>query len=309
MNKKIKVLITGSSGMVGSNIAKVFESKNIYALELANSKNLNLLDPIQTMKKLQDIAPDYVIHCAGIVGGIQMNINSQFKSLRDNAQMSLNLVNALDKQKKYTRLLNLGSSCIYPKDLDKEYSINDLLTGKLEPTNEGYAIAKILGIKLLEHYNGKSFIGKSIIPCNLFGEYDSFDLESSHLIPAIISKVNSSKATGKPIEIWGDGKARREFSYAMNLALFTLNFLDNFDNFPDKVNFGEEEDHTIQDYYEMVCEVAGLTKNFYYDSNKPVGMKSKKVDISFQKEIGWSNPFTVQEGIVKTYKYYLREYA
>ena len=304
MSKKNKILITGSSGMVGSNVAKVMSQTNEYEVCLTNSKNMNLLNASLTEKCITDFAPDFVIHCAGVVGGIQMNIDAQYKSLSENSQMYINLINALDKQKKFVRLLNLGSSCIYPKDLDKEYVNDDLMAGKLEPTNEGYALAKLIGIKLLEHYKGSNFIGKSIIPCNLFGEYDKFDLEKSHLIPAIIMKVDRSKKTGDPIVIWGDGTARREFSFVMNLAFFLKNYLQNFDDFPDNVNFGEEHDYSINDYYDMVCEIIGCQKNYMFDKEKPIGMKRKKVDISFQKDIGWKNPFTVSDGIKKTYEFY-----
>ena len=304
MNKKHRLLITGSSGMVGTNISNELVSSNNYEVFLSNSKNMNLLDKKITLKVIEDFKPDFIIHCAGIVGGIQMNINSQFKSLYQNTMMYLNLIDSIDKQTNRIKFLNLGSSCIYPKNLNKEYEIDDLLTGQLEHTNEGYALAKIVGIKLLDFYKDKNFDGKSIIPCNIFGEYDSFDTESSHLLPAIIRKAHESKTNGRKIEIWGDGKARREFSFAKNLSLFVVNFLENFDDYPKNVNFGEEKDYSIKEYYDMTCEIIGCKADYKFDYERPVGMERKKVDISFQKKIGWTNPFSIQDGIIKTYDYY-----
>ncbi len=301
---KPKILVTGSSGMVGSNLLHVLAINQKFEIYAANSRNMNLLDSSSVEKVLVDFKPDYIIHAAGIVGGIQMNINLQYKSLFENTKMSLNLIDAIKKQNKASKLINLGSSCIYPKNLNKEYTPDDLLSGKLEPTNEGYALAKIICMKLIEHQKSDFFVGKTIVPCNLFGKNDSFDNISSHLIPAIIMKVNDSKKSGEKIEVWGDGKARREFSYSRNLALFALNFLENFNEYPEIVNFGEEHDYSILEYYEMACEIIGCEKNFLFDLDKPVGMQSKKVDISFQKDINWVNPISVEEGIKITNEFY-----
>ena len=306
MSKKSRILITGSTGMVGSNLIEILKSHSEYDLFLANSKNMNLLCLNDVHKKLEEFEPDFVVHCAGIVGGIKMNMVSQFKSLYENTLMGFNLVKALDSQKKTSKLINLGSSCIYPKDLNKEYDISDLFGGKLEPTNEGYALAKLSMIKLIDFYNDKNFIGKSIIPCNLFGKNDSFDSQSSHLIPAIIKKVIDSKTNKKPIEIWGDGNARREFSYVKNLALFIVNFIENFDKFPSKVNFGEERDFSVKEYYKMACKILDCEENFIFNLDMPVGMMSKKVNIDFQKSIGWKNKFSVEDGIEETYKYFIK---
>mgnify|MGYP001494619205 CR=1 FL=1 len=306
MSKKSRILITGSTGMVGSNLIEILKSHSEYDLFLANSKNMNLLCLNDVHKKLEEFEPDFVVHCAGIVGGIKMNMVSQFKSLYENTLMGFNLVKALDSQKKTSKLINLGSSCIYPKDLNKEYDISDLFGGKLEPTNEGYALAKLSMIKLIDFYNDKNFIGKSIIPCNLFGKNDSFDSQSSHLIPAIIKKVIDSKTNKKPIEIWGDGNARREFSYVKNLALFIVNFIENFDKFPSKVNFGEERDFSVKEYYKMACKILDCEENFVFNLDMPVGMMSKKVNIDFQKSIGWKNKFSVEDGIEETYKYFIK---
>ena len=216
--------------MVGNNITEHLSASK-HKMLLPSSIELNLLDLNSLNAYINYHKPDMVIHAAGIVGGIQANMAEPVKFLVDNMQMGLNILMA-SKTNKVKRFMNLGSSCMYPRDAQNPLSEDLILKGELEPTNEGYAIAKIASTRLCEYINreDKEYLYKTIIPCNLYGKYDKFDLEHSHMIPAVIRKINDAKNNNlKSVDIWGDGLARREFMYAADFADFLYYAVDNFE--------------------------------------------------------------------------------
>ncbi len=298
----MKILISGGNGMVGTNLKKHLSLDQHQILSPSRSE-LDLLNKEDVNFYLKKNKPDAVIHCAGLVGGIAMNINNQALSLHNNTVMGINLINA-SNDNGIKKFINLGSSCMYPKDFSDELRIEDLLSGKLEPTNEGYAISKILIWKYLKHLSDDGFVGKTIIPCNLYGPFDNFDPINAHLIPAAIVKAHNARYKNQKIEIWGKGEVKREFLFVEDLADFIKVFLDNFDSMPEECNLGAEEDHTVLEFYEKICDTVGIQKNFVFLTEKPTGMKRKKLYIDFQKSINWKPKFNLEQGLNKTYEFY-----
>ena len=276
---------------------------------LAPSKReLNLLNFYAVEAYLQVNKPDMVIHAAGKVGGIQANMREPVSFLMDNLDMGRNIIWA-SQQAGVKRLLNLGSSCMYPRNHTEALTEDMVLRGELEPTNEGYALAKVVTARLCEYIvrEDASYQYKTLIPCNLYGCYDKFDPSHSHLIPAIIHKIHMAQQSGQQsVVIWGDGTARREFMFAGDLAVAILRAITNFDAVPANMNIGLGYDHTINDYYHTAAEVMGYEGNFVYDTTKPVGMARKLVNVDLQKVWGWAPRHMLHEGIKKTYEYYLK---
>lgn len=301
----LKILITGANGMVGKNIVEFSKSAN-YILLTPSSKELNLLDRVSIDNYIKQYSPNFVIHCAGIVGGIQANIANPVKFLVDNTQMGINIIMAA-KDAGITKFINMSSSCMYPRHAPNPLSEELILQGELEPTNEGYAIAKITSTRLCEyiHRENSSYQYKTIIPCNLYGKYDKFDPKHSHMIPAVIKKIADAVQEGKnEIDIWGDGKARREFMYAEDLADFVFYAIENFDRMPQNINVGLGHDYTINEYYKTIAKVIGFTGNIVHDLSKPIGMKQKLIDDTKLKTFGWKYKTSLEVGIAKTLDYY-----
>ncbi len=304
----LKILITGSSGMVGRNIAEYKEAKN-YNLFTPSSGELNLLDRLSVDKYLKNNKPYIVIHCAGIVGGIQANISNPVKFLVDNTQMGLNIIMSAHEAG-VKKFINMSSSCMYPRKAINPLSEEFILKGGLEPTNEGYAIAKITSTRLCEYINREddTFQYKTVIPCNLYGKYDKFDPEHSHMLSAVIKKIHEAKVNHQnTLDIWGDGEARREFMYAEDLADFIYYALENFEKMPQNINVGLGHDYTINEYYKTIAEVIGYDGKFIHDLTKPIGMKRKLINDSKLQEFGWRYRTSLEDGIKKIYKYYLKE--
>lgn len=295
--------------MVGRN---VLEHPSIQEFDVLtpHSQKLNLCDFGALQAYLKKNKPDLIIHAAGKVGGIQANMREPVGFLLENLDMGRNIVWA-SRQAGIKKLINLGSSCMYPRNHSEFLSEDMILKGELEPTNEGYALAKIVTARLCEYImrEDASFQYKTIIPCNLYGRYDKFDPAHSHLIPAIIHKVHLAKKSGQDsVEIWGDGTARREFMYAGDLADALLRAITHFDTLPTCMNIGLGHDHTINDYYQAAAQVMGYTGGFVHDASKPVGMARKLVNVERQRAWNWSASHTLHDGIEKTYSYYLKEY-
>lgn len=306
---KIRVLLTGGGGMVGRNL---LEHPAIGELEVIapRSDELDLRDFKAVQVYLNQYRPDMVVHAAGKVGGIQANIREPVGFLLDNLDMGRNIVWAA-RQAGVKRLLNLGSSCMYPRNHSEPLREEMVLKGELEPTNEGYALAKVVTARLCEYImrEDAGYRYKTLIPCNIYGRYDKFDPAHSHLVPAIIHKVHQAKQSGQQtVDIWGDGTARREFMYGGDLADALIRAIKEFDALPPLMNVGLGYDHTINEYYRAAAEVMGYTGRFVHDLSKPVGMARKLVSVERQKAWGWSAQHALREGIEETYNYYLKVY-
>lgn len=299
-----KILVTGSTGLVGKNFVNHSQSSQYQILAPRHSE-LDLLNSQDVMLYLKENKPDIIVHCAARVGGIKSNMNNLFGYLYDNAAMGFNLINAA-KHAGINEILNLGSSCMYPKDAVNPLVEKDLLTGKLEETNEGYAISKLAVAKLCLYATQQLNLNyKTLIPCNLYGLWDKFDAERSHMLPAAIRKIHFAKLTNDNVEIWGSGTARREFMFAEDLADFMYFALDNFDKIPSIMNVGTGKDHTILEYHEIVRNVLNADVRFVTNQEMPDGMKQKVLDVSIQQNLGWSPRTSLTSGIEKTYKHFL----
>lgn len=305
MANKGVVLLTGGSGMVGRNILE-HPSAQEWSFFCPSSSELDFTDYKATVAHVGALKPDIIIHAAGKVGGIQANIVQPVGFLVKNMDMGRNILIAAHKTG-VKKLLNLGSSCMYPRNASNPLKEDMILQGELEPTNEGYALAKIMTERLCRYINSEDpeYFYKTLIPCNLYGRYDKFEPEHSHLIPAIIHKIHHAIEAGhSTVEIWGDGSARREFMYAGDFAEAVIRSLDYFDSLPMVMNVGLGHDYSINDYYRTAAKVMGYKGSFIHDLSKPAGMKQKLVSIEKQRAWGWQSNISLTEGIVETYKYY-----
>ncbi|MBI1674389.1 GDP-L-fucose synthase [Shewanella sp. DW31] len=306
----MKILLTGANGMVGKNILEAAVNHSHEFLSPGSSE-LNLLNGSSVNQYILENKPDMVIHAAGIVGGIQANMSQPVKFLVDNMRIGLNILTA-SNDNNVVNFLNLSSSCMYPRDAINPLSENLILKGELEPTNEGYALAKVTSTRLCEYIcaENEQRKYKTIIPCNLYGRFDKFDPSHSHMIPAVIRKIDTAVKAGlSEIDIWGDGEARREFMYAEDLADFVFYAIDNFDSMPQNLNVGLGVDYTINEFYQTIASVVGYKGSFKHDLSKPVGMRQKLIDNKKLTEFGWTHKTSLKVGIQKTYEFYLGEYC
>jgi GDP-L-fucose synthase len=304
----MKILLTGAGGMVGNNLLEHSEINKLKVLA-PRSKELDLRDFVAVQVYLDKHRPDMVIHAAGKVGGIQANMREPVGFLLENLDMGRNIVWA-SRQTGVKRLINLGSSCMYPRNHNEPLAEELVLKGELEPTNEGYALAKAVTARLCEYISREdpSFQYKTLIPCNLYGRHDKFDPAHSHLIPAIIHKIHQAKIAGDgQVEIWGEGTARREFMYAGDLADVLVRAIKDFESLPMMMNVGLGQDYSINEYYQATADVLGYRGVFIHDLTKPVGMARKLVNVERQQAWGWSAHHTLHSGIEKTYDFYLKD--
>jgi GDP-L-fucose synthase len=311
--RKTRIFLTGGRGMVGQNILE-HPAATQYDIIAPSSKELDLTDFDATQRFMATTNPDVVIHSAGRVGGIQANIAHPVDFLVTNIDLGRNVIMA-SRKAGVPKLINLASSCMYPRNVPNPLSETLVLQGELEPTNEGYALAKIFATRLCEYINRESqqtgtpgVCYKTLIPCNLYGRHDKSDPRHSHLVSAIIHKLHQAKVQHlAQVDIWGDGTARREFMYAGDLADAVLQAVQDFSKLPNLINIGLGHDHSINDYYTAVANVIGWQGNFVHDTTKPVGMKQKLVDITRQRAWGWMPATALSSGIAKAYQYYLME--
>jgi GDP-L-fucose synthase len=305
-----RLLVTGGNGMVGRNL---LAHPDIAAWQvMAPSRTeLDLCDATASRDWLLRHRPDAVVHAAGRVGGIQANMAQPLRFLDENTRIGLNLIAAC-RLARVPVLINLSSSCVYPRDLGRDLSEEQILTGALEPTNEGYALAKIMALRAIEYacHEDGGLMWRTLIPCNLYGPHDSFDPARSHLLAAVIHKLHRARAEARAeVDIWGDGKARREFMYAPDLAEAILRALANPSVLPPLMNIGPGQDHSIDDYYRLTAEVIGCSCRFRHDTERPVGMRQKLLSVTRQTEWGWSPTTPLREGIAATYAHYLEHHA
>lgn len=309
MSSRGKLLVTGGGGMVGRNVLEHPLAREWDVLA-PGRRELDLADFTAVRAWMQREKPDAVIHSAGRVGGIQANMAHPVDFLVQNVDVGRNVILAA-REAGVPRLLNLASSCMYPRAAQNPLAEDLVLKGELEPTNEGYALAKIFATRLCEYIRRESpaLQYKTLIPCNLYGRHDKFAPEHSHLVPAIIHKVHIAKTTGaKTVEIWGDGTARREFMYAGDVADATLRALADIESLPETMNVGLGHDYTINEYYAAAARVIGWQGEFVHDLSKPVGMKQKLVSTARQSAWGWSPKTSLEEGIRLAYRFYLDEF-
>lgn len=302
----MKILITGSTGMVGQNILE-HEGFLKHQLVSPSRKELNLFSYQDVLTYIKNHQPDLVIHCAGRVGGIQANIKNPVEFLVENIDLNRNVILA-SKNAGVKKLINVGSSCMYPRNSEEALVEEKILQGELEPTNEGYAIAKIMAQRLCSYIRRESpeYIYKTLIPCNLYGRYDKFAPEHSHLVPAVIRKLHEAKLKGeKTVDIWGDGTARREFMYSGDLVDCMYKAMHELETMPEVMNVGLGIDYSVNEYYQSCAKVVGYTGEFKHDLSKPVGMKRKLTSVAKASAWGWKNKTSLTEGLEKTYQYFL----
>lgn len=301
----MRIFLTGGRGMVGRNLCE-HASASAHEVLSPSSSELDLRDYSAVHAWLDHHKPEVVVHAAGTVGGIQANIREPIRFLLENLDMGRNLVWAARNQG-IKRLINLGSSCMYPREAPNPLQEEMVLKGELEPTNEGYALAKVTVAKLCEyiHREDACFQYKTLIPCNIYGRHDNFDPVHSHMVPAIIHKLHVAKQQGiDQVEIWGDGTARREFMYAGDLADCMWRAIENFESLPKVMNVGLGHDLAVNDFYQAAAKVVGYTGEFVHDVSKPVGMKQKMVSVDRSLTWGWRAVTSLEEGLAKTYSYY-----
>jgi len=311
MNKESKIYITGHAGLVGSAIVRTLRNRGYDNLVLFRSSELDLRDQAAVKIFFASEKPEYVFHAAGRVGGI--GANSQYKAqfFYDNALMAINLIHAA-YENGVTKLVNLGSSCIYPKFAEQPLKEEALLTGALEPTNDAYAVAKIAAIKMCAFYNtqyGTTFL--SAMPCNLYGPGDNFNLETSHVLPALIRKMHEAKLSGGPVNLWGDGSPLREFLYVEDLAEALLFLMEDVssEQAGELINIGSGVDGPIKDLAALIARIVGYTGEIVWDSTKPNGTPRKLLDVSRINALGWRAATSLEDGIRKTYDWYVKNAA
>lgn len=301
----MKILLTGGGGMVGRAIQS-HSAARPHTVLAPRRADLDLTDRRAVFAYVAAEKPDLIIHAAGKVGGIQANMADPEAFLTENMDMGFNIVLAA-KAAGVPRLLNLGSSCMYPHDAPNPLREDSLGKGELEPTNEGYGLAKLAVARLCDFVSrSDGFAYKTLIPCNLFGLYDKFDPKVSHLLPAIIRKVHEAKQSGADtVEIWGDGTARREFMFSEDMADGVWHAVSHFPDMPGCLNLGIGQDHSINDYYATAADVIGWQGTFTHDLNRPAGMKQKLLAVARQDAFGWQPNVSLREGIARTYAHFL----
>ena len=310
INKKIKIYLAGHRGMVGSAILRNLKLKGYKNIILKTSAELNLLDQNKTFKFLKKIKPKIVLIAAARVGGIAANMGAKDKFLYENLQIQNNLIHG-SFLAGVKDLILLGSSCIYPKHCKQPMKEKYLLSGPLEESNDAYAIAKISGIKMCQYYSDKYNVNyKSLMPPNLFGPNDNYDLKNSHFFPALIKKIhNAKKKKIKDLLIWGTGKAKRELMYVDDFANAAIFFMKKRFKEP-FINIGIGKDYSIDWYAKFIMKQLKVNLKIKYDLSKPDGMPKKCLDISLAKKYGWSpniNPYIMRKNFETTYNQFLKK--
>jgi GDP-L-fucose synthase len=306
MKKVAKVFVAGHRGMVGSAIVRRLQRGGFENILTRTRQEIDLMDRASVRSFFEAERPEYVVDAAARVGGIAANFEKPVEFLIENLTIQNNVIQAA-ADFGVTKLLFLGSSCIYPKLAPQPLTEDALLTGPLEPTNDAYAIAKIAGIKLCQAYSseyGKKFI--SGMPTNLYGPNDNFDLHTSHVLPALIRKVHEAKqGEAKEVSVWGSGTPRREFLHVDDLAEACFFLLENYDS-PEIVNIGCGEDVSIKELAETVCEVLGFQGSLVFDTSKPDGTPRKLMNVGKLLALGWKPHIGLKEGIRDAYEWFLK---
>jgi GDP-L-fucose synthase len=304
MNKSDKIFVAGHRGMVGSAIVRWLESDGFNNLLTRDHSQLDLANESAVAKFFAEERPTIVIVAAARVGGIKANDDFPVEFLLENLQIQNNVIRSAYESRAH-KLLFLGSSCIYPKFAPQPIPETALLSGPLEPTNEAYAIAKIAGVKLCQAFSreyGANFI--SAMPTNVYGPHDNFDLETSHVLAALLRKAHEAKMRNdQKLVVWGTGKPRREFLHVDDLASACLLLLEKYDS-PEIINVGCGEDISIRELAELICDVVGFDGELAWDATKPDGTPRKLLDVTRLCALGWKPAIPLRDGIARTYEWF-----
>ena len=307
MQKDSKIYVAGHRGLVGSAIIRNLEQNGFKNLILRTSKELDLRNQQAVEEFFEQEKPEYIFLAAAKVGGIYANNTYPADFIYDNLTIATNVIHAAYKHK-VTKLLNLGSSCIYPKMAPQPINEDSLLTGALEPTNEAYAVAKIAAIKLCKYYNeqyGTNFI--SLMPTNLYGPNDNFDLKNSHVLPALIRKfVEAKDANAASVPAWGTGSPKREFLHADDLADCAVYLMQNKDyaDIGEFVNVGTGEDISIKELTELIKKLVGFEGEIAWDTSKPDGTPRKLLNVERLHQLGWKHKVSLEDGVQDAIEWY-----
>jgi GDP-L-fucose synthase len=304
-----RVFVAGHRGLVGSAIVRRLRAEGFTNLILRPRSELDLRDQKATEEFFAAEKPHYVFLAAAKVGGILANATRPADFIRDNIQIQTNVIDASFRHG-VRKLLFLGSSCIYPREAPQPIVESSLLTGPLEPTNEPYAIAKIAGIRMLQSYRRQyGFRGIALMPTNLYGPNDNFDVETSHVIPALLRRFHEAKVSGaREVVVWGTGRPRREFLYVDDLADAAVFLMRHYDG-EDIINVGWGEDITISELAQLVARVVGFEGRIAFDPSRPDGTPRKLLDVSRLRTFGWRPKVPLSEGLAATYHWYLEHKA
>jgi len=309
MDKDAKIYLAGHRGLVGSALLRQLQAEGYGNLVLRTSSQLDLRDQGATSAFFQQERPEYVLLAAAKVGGIVANSSFPAQFIYDNLMIQSNVIHA-SYQTGVTKLLLLGSSCIYPRLAEQPIREESLLTGPLEPTNEPYAIAKIAGIKMCQSYNrqyGTRFI--CAMPTNLYGPHDNFDLTTSHVLPALLRKFHEAKRdAAASVTVWGSGRPYREFVHVDDVAQASLFLMECYEGW-EPVNVGSGEELSIADLAGRIAAVVGFSGEIRFDSSKPDGTPRKLCDVSKIHQLGWHHKITLDQGLHDTYAWYLAQEA
>ena len=303
MDSESKVFVAGNRGLVGSAIVRNLIAKGYKNIYSAPRTHFDLRDQNDVEKYFEVNRPEYVFLAAAKVGGIKANNDYPAQFIRDNLQIQTNVIDTAYRHG-VKKLMFLGSSCIYPKFATQPITENQLMTGPLEPTNDSYAIAKIAGIRMCQaYYQQYGFKAISLMPTNLYGPNDNFDLETSHVLPAMIAKFHNAMKNNESVTLWGNGSAMREFLYVDDLAEACYICMQNYDD-SEHINVGTGEDVTIKELAETIADVVGYDRYINWDATKPNGTPRKVLNVDKIKSLGWEPKISLREGIEKTYEWY-----
>ncbi|MDO8513854.1 MAG: GDP-L-fucose synthase [bacterium] len=308
MKKNSKIFVAGHQGLVGSNITKKLQQQGYTNLILKTFSELNLMDFEATKKFFETEKPEYTFLAAAKVGGILANKDFGGDFIYNNLSIEINVIKSAQLAK-VTKLLFLGSSCIYPRDCPQPIKEEYLMTGPLEETNKPYAVAKIAGIVMCQAFNkqyGTNFI--SVMPTNLYGPDDNFDLKNSHVLPALIRKMHEAKESNSPtVEIWGTGTPKREFLFVEDLADACVYLMNNYDD-PSIINIGVGQDLTIKELAQTIKEIVGFKGQLEFDTSKPDGTPRKLLDVSKLNSTGWKAKTDLKDGIQFSYTWFVEHW-
>lgn len=297
------VLVTGASGMLGQHLVPMLENKGHRVLT-PSREDVDLTDADATESYIQSSTIDAVVHCAAYVAGIASSRASKHHSFDANVSMGMNLIRSC-LENGITTLLNVGSATVYPSEAPQPLSESSLGQGAFEGPIEGYALSKYVVYRACAMANEQHNVSyKTVLPCNLFGPYDNFSLETGHMLPAILHRMHQAKEqNNSPIVIWGDGSAKREFLYAPDLADFICFALDNFESLPEVMNVGSGVEVSVNEMHQHMAKITGYTGELKHDFDKPVGRLRRYLNLHHQQRLGWSPKTPFEEALALTYDY------